>query len=330
VIVTNKNTKKNFWRKLLWIVLISLVLIIAVAFIFRGELKKTGLRYAYWELKGRHHVDSTPTRVVSFYSDSLKIVGDLFEPELSSRDRMSPPGILLLHGAGPLHRKTRIIQVLARKFCDKGYTVLAIDFRGYGDSQDPQSFSPKNFDFAQDVVSSINYLINDVGVDSSRIYIIAHSFGAGVAINYMVKYGTINKAKKMVLIGPPRRVEERITGSEAQESEFFVERANKDMALPFRITLSDLKIMGEHTNIEELVSMPNHFPLFLIDGEKENKEDLKALREIVASALPQTDYWTVPGSDHYLNIYYIDGILCYDGDIIPKFVNRVDEWLKSK
>jgi hypothetical protein len=146
----------------------------------------------------------------------------------------------------------------------------------------------------------------------------------------MIKYGTINKAKKMVLIGPPRRVEERITGAGAKESEFFVERANKDMALPFRITLPDLTIMGEHTNIEELVSIQHHIPLFLIDGEKESKEDLKALREIVASALPQTDYWTVPGSDHYLNIYYIDGILCYDGDTVPEFVNRVDKWLRSK
>lgn len=325
------KNKKNFRVKFLGVLFLFLVFgLIIMAFVFKNELKKTELRWLYWDLKGKHHVDSTPTRVVHFYSDSLRIVGDLFEPESADKIGVKPPCILLLHGAGPLHRKTRIIQVLARKFCGKGYVVLAIDFRGYGDSQDPPSFSPKNFDFAKDILSSINYLINNVNIDTSKIYIIAHSFGAGVAISYMIKYGSINKAKKMVLIGPPRRVAERIMGANAAESSFFVERANKDMDLPYRITLPEIKIIGEHTNIEELVSMPHHIPLFLIDGEKESKNDLKALREIVANSLPQTNYWTVPGTGHYLNTYYSHGILWYEGDAVPEFVNRVDKWLRAK
>jgi predicted peptidase len=40
----------------------------------------------------------------------------------------------------------------------------------------------ENFDFQKDVISAINYLINNVRIDTSRIYIIGHSGGTGASI----------------------------------------------------------------------------------------------------------------------------------------------------
>lgn len=326
-----KNNKKNVGKKFLWIGLISIIVVFAFVFIFKNQLKNTELRYIYWDIaKGIHRVDSSPTCVVSFYSDSLRIVGDLFEAETAKESEIAPPCILLLHGSSPLGRKAAVIQILARKFRDKGYTVLAIDLRAYGDSEDPPSFTAGYFDFPKDVISSINYLIHNTRIDTNRIYIVGHSGGAGAAIGSINEYGKMNKAKKMVLLGPPRRVKERISEPYAKDRAYFLKRWKKDMDLSYDIIFSEGEKIGKVENIEDLVTMPNHFPLFLIDGEKESKEDLKYLRDLVARSTPPVDYWTIPGTGHYLNTKYIDGILFYEGNQVDEFVNRVDKWLRSK
>lgn len=317
-------------KKFLYIGLIFIVLISAVLFIYEKEIKSE-LRYFYWDIaKNIHRVKSSPAKVVNFYSDSLRIVGDLFEVETAEESETGPPCILLLHGSSPMGRKAAVIQILARKFMEKGYTVLAIDLRAYGDSEDPPSYTAENFDFPKDVIFAIDYLINNVRIDTNRIYIVGHSGGAGAAIGSINEYGKINKAKKMVLLGPPRRVKERVIEPNAKDRAYFLKRWKKDMDLPYDIIFSEGEKIGKIEDIEDLVTMPNHISLFLIDGEKESKEDLNYLRDLIARATPPVDYWTIPKTDHYLNAKYIDNMLFYEGNAVDEFVNRVDKWLRSK
>ena len=314
-------------KKFLLVGLIFIVLISAVVFMYGKEIKSE-LRYFYWDVaKDMHRVKSSPAKVVNFYSDSLKIVGDLFEAETSEGSR--PPCILLIHGSSPKGRKAPVIQILARKFQEKDYTVLAIDLRAYNDSEDPPSYTAENFDFPMDVISAIDYLINNTLIDTSRIYIVGHSGGAGAAIGSVNKYGKLNKAKKMVLLGPPRRVKERISEPNAKERAYFLKRWKKDMDLSYDIIFSEGEKIGKVENIEDLVTMPNHFPLFLIDGEKESKEDLKYLRDLVARSTPPVDYWTIPQTGHYLDAKLMNNELIYKGNAVDLFVDKVDIWLKK-
>ena len=314
-------------KKILFVGLTFIVLISAVVFMYGNEIKSE-LRYFYWDIaKDIHRVKSSPAKVVNFYSDSLRIVGDLFEVENS--EESNPPCILLLHGSSPMGRKAAVIQILARKFMEKGYTVLAIDLRAYGDSEDPQSYTAENFDFPKDVISAIDYLIHDSQIDTNRIYIVGHSGGAGAAIGSINEYGKINKAKKMVLLGPPRRVKERISEPNAKDRAYFLKRWKKDMDLHYDIIFSEGEKIGKIEDIEDLVTMPNHTPLLLIDGEKESKEDLDYLKNLVARAIPPVDYWTIPGTGHYLSTKYIENMLFYEGNAVDIFVDRVDNWLKK-
>jgi hypothetical protein len=119
-----RNLKKILYGSAVFVVLMAAVLLVY------GKEIKSELRYFYWDIvKDTHRVKSTPAKVVSFYPDSLRIVGDLFEAE-NSQDEL-PPCILLLHDSSPAGRKASVIQILARKFQGKNYTVLAIDLRAY-------------------------------------------------------------------------------------------------------------------------------------------------------------------------------------------------------
>ena len=129
------------------------------------------------------------SKKVYFFSNGLKIIGDLYETEMEK-----PPCILLLHGTNYLGRKQPIVLAIAKELQKLKYTVLAIDFRGYNESQDPNKVdSVKDLDFAQDAISAINYLVKNTDIDTSRIYILGHSFGAGVALEVIERDRILTK-----------------------------------------------------------------------------------------------------------------------------------------
>lgn len=269
---------------------------------------------------------SEEVQEVFFTSDSLKIVGDLLEP-----DTYQPsPAILLLHGTSRYGRKLPLIQILARKFYKLGYIVLAIDLRGYGESEVPEALtSPRDFDFAQDVHSAIEFLVQNTRVDPEEIYVLGHSFGAGVALAAQCNNPLI---KKLILFGPPRRLSERFLNPGAPDRDFILARMRRDMNLPYNLDFQIWKHVVAARNIEtyiEQFSQTQHIPLFLIDSEYENPLDLNFLRDIYRHLKGQVEYWTVPQVDHYLNTSSHFGFLLYSEAIINQFTQRIDLWLNS-
>ena len=114
----------------------------------------------------------------------------------------------MLHGTEYLGRKQPIVLALAKDLQKLNYTVLTIDFRGYNRVSGPTKVdSIKDLDFAQDAISAINYLTDNTDIDTSKIYILGHSFGAGVALEVQQRD---RRVKKLVLYGPPRRVYDKI------------------------------------------------------------------------------------------------------------------------
>jgi alpha-beta hydrolase superfamily lysophospholipase len=72
----------------------------------------------------------------------------------------------------------------AHRFYQLGFSVLLIDYRGYGRSEG--SF-PNEINVYQDAETAWNYLVNQRKIDSEQIFIYGHSLGGAVAIDLAVK-----------------------------------------------------------------------------------------------------------------------------------------------
>ena len=309
-------------KNLLYAALIFILLLIL------GIIFKNNIRCIYWAVVHDTHCVSKPEpKEVTFFSDSLRIYGDIF-----TKGSTNSPVIILLHGSSEEGRKAALIQMLGKKYSKAGYNVFAIDFRAYGESDDPKSLNAENFNFANDIVFAVDYIIDNAGtynIDTSKIYLMGHSFGAGVAL-ITLKYNS--KIKKVILLGPPRRLEERFLSDEATEKEEFLERWKEDMKLPYELEYSTWTEVYQHLDINNYISdfnVQEHIPIFLIDGENEDKNDRDFLKKVSKEINQPIEYWTIPESDHYLNIKYLKNKLVYSGNTVKNFIERTDSWLKQ-
>lgn len=107
--------------------------------------------------------------------DSLNIVGDFFEG--------NNKGVILLH----MFQKTKLSwRSFAEKLNKEGYSVLAIDFRGHGESDDNwKNFVEKDFVNMVDDVKVAKAFLKMYGV--TEIGIIGASIGANTALNYSME-----------------------------------------------------------------------------------------------------------------------------------------------
>lgn len=283
-------------------------------------------RYHRLELKQIPHLQIAsprPTKTVQFYADSLRLVGDVYLPQ----ENPTASTIVLLHGSSVFGRKLTLMRALATEMRALGYAVFVFDMRGYGESADPTEYSLKNFDFAQDVTSAIDYLKAHYPEHSENIYVFGHSWGGAVALAAQARDRRIQKT---ISFGPPRRLSERFLNPEAQEKKKLLMRWQADMQLHRPISFDLWQQVLEPLNIENYVeafAQENQKPIFLIDAENEPAADLSFMRNIDRQTSSQVQYWTVPSTDHYLGSGFLMGIPCYDKNVVANFVNRLHQWL---
>ena len=113
---------------------------------------------------------------VHFYSDGLKLVGVLYEPEGVAGN--SCPGMVLCQGRRG-RKETDWFPYIARLFASLGCVVLAWDYRGVGESEgEIGRLYPE--DHATDTRNAITYLQLHSKVDPHRIGLYGWAFGAGM------------------------------------------------------------------------------------------------------------------------------------------------------
>ncbi|MBN2127269.1 MAG: alpha/beta fold hydrolase [Candidatus Diapherotrites archaeon] len=134
-----------------------------------------------------------PLKVELLTEDNVKIIGFMHQAK-------SNKGIILLH---QMNSTKESYSDLAKELNAKNFTVLAIDFRGHGESITKNNekylwvdFSSQDFLLMQkDIESAYNYL-NSIGV--TEIYLIGSSLGANNALNFALK----NDVKAVALLSP--------------------------------------------------------------------------------------------------------------------------------
>lgn len=143
--------------------------------------------------------DTVEFRPVTIFSDGTRMAGDLYLPKgLKPEDRR--PAIVLCAGTGGTKGGTQAR--LAPLFAEKGYIVLAFDYRGWGLSEsllmamEQQPAPDKNNEMTiqvkalrwqmnyayqtEDIRAAISFVAGEPNVDKERIGLWGSSYGGGL------------------------------------------------------------------------------------------------------------------------------------------------------
>lgn len=268
------------------------------------------------------------TTDVRFPSGNLLLAGTLYTPSPLAGPL---PALVISHGGTRRGRRLALFTVAARKLAERGYIVLTVDFRGFGDSERPRAFeTAADLDFVRDVVAAVDYLTTLESVDAGRIAAVGHSFGAGVAVAAALRDRRIDRA---VSISPGRNTARRFFGPGAPDPGYPSRRMSRDMGVdpPIPGALFDPHLKSYVA--EAVLDHPVHPPILLVDGDRESPDDLAFLADVAARMTGPKGYVTIPGADHYFGTRQDqDGSAAntpYDAKIMDALVDAIDGWLKK-
>src|ERR1700722_3480003 len=138
--------------------------------------------------KGRlsHSSDNTlrgkgntmPSQLISFYSEGVRLAGDLFVPaDLKAGEARA--GIVLCHGYTGV--RNLYLPDIARVLTKAGYVVLTFDYKGWGDSEGQRSrLSP--YGRVIDSQSALTWLATQPMVDTQRLGLYGTSYGGATVV----------------------------------------------------------------------------------------------------------------------------------------------------
>jgi dipeptidyl aminopeptidase/acylaminoacyl peptidase len=115
---------------------------------------------------------------VSFYSEGVKLVGDLFLPE-DLRGGEKRAAIVLCHGYTGV--RNLYLPDIARVLNGAGYVVLTFDYKGWGDSEgSPARLAP--YSRVADVQAALSFLAAREEADPERLGIYGTSYGGATVV----------------------------------------------------------------------------------------------------------------------------------------------------
>jgi len=146
-------------------------------------------------------------------ANGLRLRYRSWQPPAAGSPRVDLPPILLLHGlASSLHIWNLVAPLLAAR----GYVVTALDQRGHGESEKPDS----GYDF-DTIIADDRAAVSALEIE--RPVLVGHSWGAGVALQYAATYP--DKVTALALV-------DGATNQFSQRPGWSREQAIKDLAPP--------------------------------------------------------------------------------------------------
>ena len=119
-----------------------------------------------------------PSRRVDFYSEGVRLSGDLFLPDdLKPGERRA--GVVLCHGYTGV--RNLYLPDNARVLTEAGYVVLTFDYKGWGDSDGPKTrLAP--YGRVIDAQAALTFLGAQAMVDPARLGIYGTSYGGATVV----------------------------------------------------------------------------------------------------------------------------------------------------
>ncbi len=122
--------------------------------------------------------------------DSLKLFYQQWQPSASSKsDRKgsTAPVLVFIHG---MAEHSDRYQFPIHYFTSRGFPVYAMDLRGHGESHGLRAYANHIDEFVEDIRLFIEKVRQKEKVDDHRkkIFLIGHSFGAQLSLNFGQKY----------------------------------------------------------------------------------------------------------------------------------------------
>src|SRR5215212_7336995 len=117
-------------------------------------------------------------RSVSFYSEGVRLAGDLFLPD-DLRSGETRAGIVLCHGYTGV--RNLYLPEVARILNGAGYVVPTFDYKGWGDSEGPRArLAP--YSRVADVQAALSFLAAQEEADPARLGIYGTSYGGATVV----------------------------------------------------------------------------------------------------------------------------------------------------
>jgi pimeloyl-ACP methyl ester carboxylesterase len=275
--------------------------------------------------KNPGHVEKT---TVSFDSHGYALVADLYAPR-----RPNGVGIVLVHGSSAAGRNLLLYPELCRALGARGYTLLNVDLRGYGDSEDPHRLDRlEDYDFVGDARRAA--LVAHSLIPQARPWpwiIIGHSMGGGVAVHAALQSDDI---RGVICISPGRRIEARFFQGSNSQIKNLQRRKTRDMRLSEPIPLHLLQPILESYDVGPLAGTAISKPLLLLEGGREPAKDLEFSRAWVTSLTGPVTHQVIDGADHYFGTALVksDGIKKWQTtrpDVFDALVEMIDDWIQA-
>lgn len=159
--------------------------------------------------------------------DGSVLRGELHQPDGKTRDGW--PLVILLHGL--VSSRVEWYDFPAQ-LAAKGWSVLAFDFRGHGESDGPRGHQSVRRAF-EDVESALAAMDGEYGVDTRRVGLVGHSLGGALAVGFAQD---IPAVRAVVAMAPPSKITREMNVFE-QVGYSLVDKVNRPIKWIARRTL---------------------------------------------------------------------------------------------
>ncbi len=157
-----------------------------------GQFTQNGLSFPLilTRKKPKSTRPQTPKKPFDYHSEDIEFENNKAEITLKGtftrpKNEGKYPVVVLISGSGPQDRNSNILghksfMVIADMLSNNGIAVLRFDDRGTAESEGDFSLAT-SYDFAEDVISAIDYLRTRPDIDTSKMGLIGHSEGGAIA-----------------------------------------------------------------------------------------------------------------------------------------------------
>lgn len=275
---------------------------------------------------------------VAIWSEGTKMAGDLYyPPEWKESDRC--PGIVICHGWGQSKDwgEGKPFQKHARTFADNGWVALAIDYRGWGESDSrvvvkedlPRERTETTarvqvirqvvdpYEWAWDLRHALDFLEGEPGIDPDRLGIWGTSFAGGVVSWVAANDSRVKCVVSQVGLQDWRNRSQEagsardIASGQARGSSDPIPQEQVYPAMPGTPNLAKMRDWSAIDHAERI-----QVPLLLIDAENEPLFDRHANSELLYQRVKEAgnasvEYHVLAGAEH-VDAYFARWQECSD------------------